>query len=260
MRTNNLGQICEKHVEACRSLIHRPEGKNWVLPLDIIMPSLPHLHVPDGYVFEAVYTDNPFHCLSDHSIPYVRPAELLPLNEFQWERWSDNIPDGYYSTLERMVGESVPEAAWEAVLLEELDRRLPMFQHACYCIIDYITDLDNYPDTAWLRQYVDKATGLALEVKEVPVEELPRDHWKTPVFGYKTYDDIRTAQKYLNDDSILPKAKKVAERAFDVEYCYWGNWSGLMKEKKRVVMEKDSITIKELSCENLVKFDWGVRF
>ena len=140
MRTNTLGQICEKHVEACRSLIHWPEGKNWVLPLDIIMPSLPHLRVAEGYVFEAIYTDNDYSCMADISIPYIRPRDSRPLNEFQWERWSKNIPDGYYLPLEKMVGDCSPEAAWEAVLLEDLERRLPMFQHACYCLIDYISD------------------------------------------------------------------------------------------------------------------------
>ena len=259
MRTNSLGQICQNHVDACHDLINRPKGKNWVLPLEDIMPSLPHLHTPEGYVFEAVYTENPSRCLSDNSIPYIRPAGLHPLNEFQWYRWSKNIPDGYYSPLEKMVGDCVPEAAWEAVLLDDLDRRLPMFQHACYCLITYITDLDEYMDTAWISRYVDKETGQPLEVRDVPVKELPFDHWKTPVFGYKSYDDIREAQKYLNDDSILPKAIRITDRTFEVEYCYWGNWSGLMKKRKKVRIEKDSIIIKELSCENLVKFDWGVR-
>ena len=260
MRTNVFGQICEKHVEACHSLIHRPEGRNWVLPLDIIMPSLPHLHVAAGYAFEAVYTDNPSRCLSDHSIPYIRPRDRRPLNEFQWERWSDNIPDGYYSPLEKMVSDGSPESAWEAVLLKDLYRRLPMFQHACYGLIDYITNLDTYPKIADILQYVEKNTGLPLEVKEVPVEELPRKHWKTPIFGYETYDQIREALKYLNDPSILPSVTQVAEHVFNVKYCYWSNWAGLKQIVKEVRFGIDYISIKELSGKNLAKYDCGICF
>lgn len=260
MCTNTFGQICEKHVEACESLIHKPEGKNWMLPLDVIMPSLPHLHVAEGHVFEAVYTDNDFSCLFDVSIPYIRPKERRPLNEFQWERWSENIPDGYYSPLEKMVGDGSPESAWEAVLLEDLPRRLPMFQHAGYSIIDYITDLDEYPGLARIKQYVDSETGLPLEVKEVPVEDLPRDNWITPVFGYKTYDEIREAQKYLNDSSILPAVTQTGEHTFVVCYCFWSNWSGLNQIRKEVRLKEDQILIKELSFKSLVKYDWGVCF
>lgn len=260
MRTNTLGQICDKHVEACRSLIHRPEGKNWVLPLDVIMPSLPHLRVVEGYVFEAVYTDNDFGCMCDYSIPYIRPKDRRPLNEFQWERWSDNIPDGYFSPLERMVGDGSPESAWEAVLLEDLYRRLPMFQHACYSIIDYITDLDEYPDLAGIKKYVDSETGLPLDVKEVPVEDLPRDNWKTPIYGYESYEQIREAQKYLNEPSILPEVIQIGNHTFTVKYYYWSEWSGLNEIIKEVSIGKDSITLKESSGKNLVEYHCGIWF
>lgn len=255
-----MGQICETHVEACRSLIHRPEGKNWVLPLDIIMPSLPHLHVAEGYVFEAIYTDNDFSCMADISIPYIRPRGSRSLNEFQWERWSKNIPDGYYSPLEKMVGDCSPEAAWEAVLLEDMERRLPMFQHACYCLIDYITDLDEYPRIAHITECGEQFTGLSLEVTEDLVENTFKDQCRKPLFRYETSEQIRAALKYLNDPSLLPSATQIGERSFSMGYCYWNEWSGLHRVRKNVSFGQDSISVKEVSDKNLVQFHCGIWF
>ncbi len=150
------------------------------------------------------------------------------ITRLDFERYKDYVHP--YCVAENFIRRvRVPhsiEGYWQLFLLNSASYVLPKFWHACYDCRDYIF---SYEDLKSIEGWSRKPIGL------------------NPAVLFATYD-------------ILPSVE-LTEYGAIVNYCYWTNWGGLIRETVRFEASCGKVSRQEVARKRtLFYYDCGILF
>lgn len=67
-------------------------------------------------------------------------------------------------------------------------------------------------------------------------------------------------EPFMNDERLSPKVEILSGDSAQINYCRWGNWSGLTYIVLNATRKGRSISFDVVSSERLIEYDCGIRF
>lgn len=248
MKTNKLGRIGTHFVSTCRKVPFTDEET--FFSLDGILASLPHLSKKEGYVFEAFFPGTVGY--GGETVPYAREAALPRADGYAIcshldDGRTDTLP-GHRSVLEALEVPFTAEGIWEALLVREMWRFLPLWWHANYERQELILNMDRLGKIAHLDEY------LAPDGTVIPFPDGDQPYM------YRNAGDIRRLLSFLEDDSLLPEVRLLGDDRAEVGWCYWSEWHGLVRMTLTAIRRNGSVEFHRNDSQVLVGYNCGILY
>ena len=217
---------------------------------------LPGIKLQKGYVLECVQfddrVDDEFDILGAWYELYVRDVnkEPIPNNRVHEYRGVGKLiseVDGYFEIWDKLDVEPTEKEIWSAFLLSITWHFLPLFWHAGYAQIKIITNANRLPKIAGINRK-------DIEVNKVEVQDRNRR------YGFGSINDVKKLVELRGDKSLLPSVTIVDCNHASLKYSYWSEWGGLCRETVPIELHKGKINFLEVSTENLVSYDCGIKY
>jgi len=256
MKTNSLAKIADRFFEECSRI--QFTDKSTVVDLTPVMKVLSHLRVDENYTIECLTPGN--EGMGGETVIYARKRgekrpDMKDIREYGNEmRWADDNGRKIACEMDPanwVTVDGSPESIWEYHLFLDMWRFLPLWWHANYAEVRYITDADALLDLTKItpeivEQYYSEGGRFAPGVK------MP--------YGFDRESDIVNAISLCGDESLLPVVRNEGELVETV-YCYWSEWGGLVRSRiQSVVLEGKVLIIGKSHNTRLVNYECGIMF
>lgn len=264
-----LGITCRQYLTACDEI--SVDNKAQTLSLDPILDTLPHVIRRPGMVYEVLV---PGHedCYEGECFCYAREKHVPPFTEVDYHL-IDNLPEPYLPITKALDWTFTLEGIWEWVLLQNLWRHLPLFWHAGYSKVYYITDTWYY---RWIipeeirhslthdwqprKDYKEFIDQLEKDCRNAGQDLYMHSHQS---WGYGSKEQLLTGIELARntDEDWAPKVVQIDDNTIDLSFHLWNDWQGL----KKVYLRAEVTPGKELQVnmtkeECIVKYKCGILF
>lgn len=253
MKTNTLAKTAERFIKACSRI--KFSDKMETFDLSEVLNTLPHLHLDEKYTLECLTPGNAG--MGGESIIYAlregaRRPQRKDLEEMRRHFNDDEMgTDSDLDPIAHVSVEICPEGMWEFHLFLDMWRFLPLWWHANYEEVTYITDADKVAEIAHVTPEL--------------IQEYEKDgrlfFYETQRLGLQQTSDVENAINLCGDEIVLPAVRAV-NGGWEVTYCYWSEWGGLSRVRTKIgVLDDASVRVVDKARKvTLVNYDCGICF
>ncbi len=248
MKTNKLSRIGTHFVSTCRKVPFTEEET--FFSLDGIIAALPHLKKKNGYVFEAFFPGNQGY--GGETIPYARDKDVQRVDGYAIcshldDGRTDTLP-GHRRVLDALVVPFTAEGIWEAVLVREMWRFLPLWWHANYERQEFILNMGRLRKIAHLDEYISPDGTV------IPVPDGGQPYM------YKNAGDVKRLLSFQEDDSLLPEVQILGDDSAEISWSFWNDWHGLVKMTLTAIRRNDTVAFHRNKSRVLVAYNCGILY
>ncbi len=186
------------------------------------------------------------------TIPYARDKDVPRVDGYTICRHlddgrTDTLP-GHRSFLEALEVPFTEEGIWEALLVHEMWRFLPLWWHANYERREFILDLGRLKKIAHLDDYLSQDEAVIF----FPEGE--------QTYLYRTAEDVQKMCSFLEDETILPEVRLPRDDRTEVSWSYWNEWQGLVRMTLTAIRRNGTVEFHRNDSRVLVGYNCGILY
>lgn len=267
MKTNAFAETAAAFVGACSKIpfTDKPE----TVDLSPVLATLPHVSLDRDHILEAVTPG----CtgMGGETAVHIRRRDIVPppaedlafshswfrpdgITSFTAEKNDDDgednvctLPFGHFHV------EESEEGYWEAFLLSEMWRFLPLFWHAGYAARTLILDADELPGLAHVSEELIEKFRRGEELPDCMTDRVEQGF-------YGSDDDIRRIFSLTGNDIVLPRVTRTGSGC-EITYHYWTEWGGLVCETDSLSIDREgNMTVRQMQSTCLAEYDCCILF